>query len=138
MRIVQSRPVDGGRRLRFVQSRPVEGGTRLQVGPILQTFTRFLQAMFAGALPTLADFGLSPPKVAAPKTSEQKAAAVAKAEATRIARGTTSKKQKLAIKGNVIGIQVTPITAPSPAAPAAQPAVTASNDPASSGSVVTK
>jgi hypothetical protein len=32
--------------------------------------------------------------------------------ATRKARGTASKKQKLAIKGDVTGVVVTPVTAP--------------------------
>jgi hypothetical protein len=53
----------------------------------------------------------------------QLAARAAKAAATREARGTTSKKQKLAVKGNVTGVTVTPVTAPSAApSPSAQPA----------------
>jgi hypothetical protein len=76
---------------------------------------------------SLADFGLQPPKARAPLTSEQKTAATVKAIATRKARGTTSKKQKLAISGHVIGVTVTPITEPA-ASPAAQPASTASSN----------
>jgi|HubBroStandDraft_2_1064218.scaffolds.fasta_scaffold05805_3 hypothetical protein len=57
----------------------------------------------------LADFGFSPPK-AAVKTPEVKATAADKALATRKARNTLGKKQKLAIKGTV--------TTPAPASPA--------------------
>jgi hypothetical protein len=60
-------------------------------------------------------------KVAAPLTSEKRVVAVAKARATREARGTTSKKQKLAIHGNVTGVTVTPVTSP-PATPETAPA----------------
>ena len=46
--------------------------------------------------------------------------------ATRLARGTTSKKQKLAVKGDVTGVIVTPVThagpSPSPTAAPAEPA----------------
>ena len=126
-------------------------GIETQVDPVIQAYTRFIQGMFASASPTLADFGLSPRKVPAPRTVEQKAAAAAKARATRAARGTGGKKQKAAVKGNVTGIVVTPITAPpatapaapvapvTPASPSAQPVVTATNGSApTAGSVVTK
>jgi hypothetical protein len=96
-------------------------GVLVQAGPVIRVYDHFLQATFANTVPILADFGLAPPKVPAPKTSEEKAAAAAKAEATREARGTASKKQKLTVKGNVTGITVTPITAPT-AAPPASPA----------------
>jgi hypothetical protein len=58
-----------------------------------------------------------------PRTSAQKAATAAKAEATREARGTTSKKEKSAIKGNVTGVNIVPITAPTaaPAQPVSAP-----------------
>ena len=100
-------------------------GVLVQAGPVIRVYDHFLQATFANTVPILADFGLAPPKVPAPKTSEEKAAAAAKAEATREARGTASKKQKLTVKGNVTGITVTPITAPTAAPPAApEPPVT--------------
>jgi len=85
------------------------------VDPVIQAYKRFVFATYFDSVATLADFHLAPPKVPAPRTVEQKAVAAAKLRATRKARGTTSKKQKLAIKGNVTGIVVTPIT--SPAAP---------------------
>ena len=97
-------------------------------GPVIQSLRRTLIAMFGTAPQTLALFGLMPPKAKAPRTSAEKAVAAAKARATRVARGTASKKAKSAIKGNVTGLEMTPITAPaSPApAPSAQPAVTPS------------
>jgi hypothetical protein len=103
-----------------------EHAAQTQVGPILLAYKRLVLAAFANATQTLADFGLAPPKARTPFTSEQLAARAAKAKATRTARGTTSKKQKLAIKGNVTGITVTPVTAPTPATPPpAQPVSTA-------------
>jgi hypothetical protein len=121
-----------------------ERAMQMQVGPIVQAYKRIVLAAYANATQTLADFGLTPPKARAPLTTEQRAVRAAKAEATRKARGTTSKKRKLAVKGNVTGVTVTPVTAPTaaptPAAPgspvtpasppAAQPASTASSAPA--------
>ena len=65
-------------------------------------------------------------------TSEQYAARAAKARATREARGTTSAKQKLTVKGDVTGITVTPITAPTEAAPTVSTASSAPT-PATAG-----
>jgi hypothetical protein len=78
----------------------------------------FRLVAFAGSIDTLADFALKARKPRTPLTPEQKAAAVAKAEATRAARHTMGPKQKAAIKGTV------PATAPAtqPAAPAPAPA----------------
>jgi ABC-type transporter Mla subunit MlaD len=94
-------------------------GALAQVDPVIQIYVRYLQATFDNTAPTLADFGLEPRKVPAPLTVEEKAAAKAKAAATRQARGTTSKKQKLTVKGNVTGVTVTPIIAPTAAPPEA-------------------
>jgi hypothetical protein len=98
------------------------GVTVAKVGPIVLALRRNLLAMFGNATDTLALFGLEPRKAPAPRTSEENAAAAAKARATRTARGTTSKKQKLAVMGNVTGVNITPITGPDPAPPAAPPA----------------
>jgi hypothetical protein len=73
-----------------------------------------LQLVFAGSLEALADFGLKPRKQPAPRTPEQKAAAVAKAKATRAARHTMGPKQKAKVKGAVA--QTAPASPP-PAAP---------------------
>jgi hypothetical protein len=94
--------------------------TVAKVGPVVLALQRNLLSMFGNATDTLALFGLEPRKAPAPRTGTEIAAAAAKAEATRKARGTTSKKQKLAVTGNVTGIQVIPITAPTEAAPSAQ------------------
>ena len=82
---------------------------KLQVDPLVQAYKEMLVVMFAGVSQTLAGFGLAPRKVRAPLTVEQKAAAHAKAMATREARGTKGRKERLSIKGSV-------------AAPAEQPA----------------
>jgi hypothetical protein len=109
-----------------------EQAMRKQVSPILLAYKRFILLTFTNATQTLADFGLTPPKARTPLTTEQRAARAAKAKATRTARGTTSKKQKLAIKGNVTGVTVTPVTAPTAARPPAAPAapVTPASPPA--------
>jgi hypothetical protein len=91
------------------------------VGPVEQAYRRCVLAAFASSPQELADFGVPAPKARAPRTSAQNAAAAAKAKATRAARGTTSKKQKLAVKGDVSGVTITPVT--TPAAPAPSPAV---------------
>jgi hypothetical protein len=98
-------------------------------GPVFLSLKRLLVSTYGAAADVLGDFGLEPPKARAPRTTEQKAATTAKARSTRQARGTTSKKQKLAIKGDVTGVVVTPITA-TPAAPPTQPAPTAPSAPA--------
>jgi hypothetical protein len=96
-------------------------GIEAKVAPVAGDYKRFLLTTFGTAAQSLADFGLQPPKARTPMTTEQKAAAKAKAAATRAARGTTSKKQKLAVTGNVTGVQITPITVPAAPPPAAPP-----------------
>jgi hypothetical protein len=104
-------------------------GLEAKLDPVITAYKRFVLAAFASSTQTLADFGIEPPKARAPQTIEQLAAAAAKAKATRAARGTTSKKQKLTVKGNVTGVTVTPITSPTAAQPSAQPASSASSAP---------
>ena len=112
--------------------------TNAKIMPLVQAYRRYVSAAFVNATQELADFGMTPPKARAPRTSAQKAAAAAKLRATRAARGTTSKKQKLTVQGDVTGVQITPITAsgnaststPTPPQPAASPVSTASNAPA--------
>jgi hypothetical protein len=106
-----------------------EQAAQAQIGPILRAYERLVLAAFASASQTLADFGLTPPTARTPLTAQQLAAQAAKAKATRIARGTTSRKKKLAIKGDVTGVVVTPIAAPTTASPPAQPASTTSGVP---------
>jgi hypothetical protein len=102
---------------------------KAKVGPVLLALKRNLQSSFGTASTTLADFGLEPTKARAQETVEDKAAAAAKRKATREARGTTGKKAKLAIKGDVVGVTVTPITTSTAATPVQQQAVVTTNAP---------
>jgi hypothetical protein len=80
-----------------------------KMGPVVLALRRILQSMYANAPDTLAVYGMEPRKVPAPRTAAEKAATAAKARATRVARGTTSKKAKSAITGNVTGVTITPM-----------------------------
>jgi len=75
-----------------------------------------LQVAFAGSVDALADFGLKPRKPPAARTPEEKAAAAAKAKATRLARHTMGPQQKKGVKGAVTGVVVTPVSAAQPTA----------------------
>jgi hypothetical protein len=104
----------------------LQGGLA-NVGPVIRDYRRYLLASFRTSPQMLADFGMQPPRVRKPLSSDQRAAVKAKVAATRTARGTTSKKQKLAIKGDVTSVTITPVkvatVTPPPAAPAAPTAV---------------
>ncbi len=105
--------------------------------PALRIFTgalvAYVKATFGASPEVLADFGIHP-KARAPLTVEQKAAAAAKRAATRKARRTMGSVQKKGVKGDVVGITVTPITAPQPVVTApASPAV-GTTSPAATGS----
>jgi hypothetical protein len=78
--------------------------------PLLSGLHQVIYGQFGTSVAILADFGLAPHKTAT-LTPEQKAAATAKAKATRAARHTMGSKQKQAIKGVV----TTPATPASPA-----------------------
>jgi hypothetical protein len=86
---------------------------------------QYVRLTFSGSPDVLADFGLKPRKAPTPLTAEQKAAANAKRQATRAARGITTKAAKQAKTGNVIGVSITPVLAGppvvTPASPAAPP-----------------
>jgi hypothetical protein len=60
-----------------------------------------LKVAFADSIEALADFGLTPRKVPAARTPEEKAQATAKAKATRTARHTMGTKQKAQVKGTL-------------------------------------
>jgi hypothetical protein len=89
----------------------------------LAAYVAYVKAMFGNSPTVLGDFGLPTKKARKPLTPAQKAAASAKAKATRAARGTKGKVAIQEITGNVIGVDVTPILAP--VAPAPQPAAPA-------------
>jgi hypothetical protein len=102
-------------------------GAQAKADPLLLAYRRYLLTTFDTATTTLVDFGLESSKTPTPLTADQMVAKKTKAAATRAARGTTSKKQKLAVKGNVAGVTVTPITlqvAPSPSAGTTSPTTT--------------
>jgi hypothetical protein len=107
-------------------ARKARRDTAAKVDPLMRDYKRFLLATFSTATQTLADFGMQPPKARKPLVTDKRAAATAKMRATRKARGTTSKKQKLAVKGDVKGVAVIPITEPHGASPT-QPASSASS-----------
>jgi hypothetical protein len=86
--------------------------------PALRTFmsalVTYIKAGYGSQPDVLADFGIQTPKARAQLTVEAKAAASAKRAATRAARNTMGSKQKKGVKGNVVGVTVTPVTAPPP------------------------
>ncbi|HZU82221.1 MAG TPA: hypothetical protein VE987_04860 [Polyangiaceae bacterium] len=112
--------------------------------PTVRSLRQYVINVYGATSPVLADFGFAPPKTAT-RTPEEKAAAAAKAKATRAARHTAGKKQKKVVKGNVTGIVVTPVTAPeeapvTPAPPAVTPTAappTATANPATSSNGAT-
>jgi hypothetical protein len=88
---------------------------KAKVGPVVQAYRSWVVVTYGNAPSTLADYGVTPRKVRAPLTAEQKVAAAAKAKATRTARNTMGKKQKKSVKGTV------PATAPATSSTASQP-----------------
>jgi hypothetical protein len=70
----------------------------------------FVKATFTQAPEVLADFGISS-KARTPQTTEAKALANARRAATRAARHTMGPKQKVKVKGDVVGVVVTPARA---------------------------
>ena len=98
----------------------VERSTLLEVRPLREGLKGIVGAKFGKGSPQLVSFGFQPLK-ATVKSTGSKAAAVAKAEATRKARGTKGSAQKQDITGNVTGVVITPMVA-GPAVPAAPPA----------------
>ncbi|HEY1692941.1 MAG TPA: hypothetical protein VGG39_12310 [Polyangiaceae bacterium] len=65
---------------------------------VVRNLKSFILSYFGEDSPRLADFGFVPPR-RFEMSAEQKSAAVAKRAATRAARGTRGRKQKLAITG---------------------------------------
>jgi hypothetical protein len=84
--------------------------TNAKVSPVFRAFKRIVLDTFNNATEIRADFGFEPRKVRKLLSGEQIAAATVKRRATRTARGTIGKRKKLAIKGDVTGIVVTPVT----------------------------
>ena len=93
---------------------------KAKVRPFLGAYRSWVIATYGNAPAILADFGVTPPKARTPLTADQKAAAVAKRDATRAASHTLGPKQKKNIKGAVA------VTAPHNVAPQAPTPVTPS------------
>lgn len=91
-----------------------------------------LSLMYNGVPDTLAALDVPQRKPRSPMTTAASAAAKAKADATRKARGTTSKKQKALISGNVTGVTITPVVTPTASTPAAAPAASPTVTPPAS------
>jgi len=96
-------------------------------------FVEFVRTTFGNSADVLGGMDIPPLKERVPMTAEAKAVAAAKRVATREARGTTSKKAKKNVKGNVTAaLVVTPATPSAPAAPVAPAAPTGGTPPAHS------
>ncbi len=80
-----------------------------QLDPILRDYKNYLRATFSSAATELGDFGMQPVKARTPLNADQRVLATERMRATRKARGTKGPKQKLAIKGDVTGVVVTPV-----------------------------
>ena len=94
--------------------------------PVIRELRQNLELVFSNSPPTLADLQIALRKTPTPLTAQARAAKAAKAKATRLARGTTSKKQKATVSGNVSGVTITPVViGAAPAAPAPVPVTTA-------------
>ena len=84
---------------------------------LTSALVQFLRAAFGNQPDVLALFDLQPRKAPTPLTVEQKAAASAKREATRKARGTTGPKARAKVKGTVTGVTITPLAPAGPSVP---------------------
>jgi hypothetical protein len=82
--------------------------------PVYRALKAFVLNLYKGQADVLGDFGVTVVARQVP-TAATKAAAAAKAKATRTARGTGGKRQKAAIKGTVVAA---PATTPTTAKPA--------------------
>jgi hypothetical protein len=102
-------------------------GASAKVSPVMAAYKRWLLTTYGTAAQTLVDFGVQAPKARTPLTTGKLAAAAAKAASTRKARGTVGSKKKLAVKGDVTGVIMTPVTNALAPTPSATPAETTSN-----------
>jgi len=81
---------------------------------LMAALVAYVKVTYSASPDVLADFGIAPKKAATPLTTEEKVVAVARRVSTRSARGTTGKKAKQAIKGDVVNVILTPVKAPPP------------------------
>jgi hypothetical protein len=96
----------------WMQLVAAQRATRASTHAVRKALKSYLLGTYgAAAVGILADFGFSAPKTAGKKTVAVKSVGLVKAAATRAARHTMGKTQKKSVKGAVIGITVTPVTA---------------------------
>jgi hypothetical protein len=88
----------------------IETANMPALSALMSATATYVKAAYGNSPDVLADFGIQT-KVRVPLTVEAKVAAAAKRAATRAARHTMGKQQKKAIKGDVTGVVVTPVTA---------------------------
>jgi hypothetical protein len=82
---------------------------QLTIGRQVRGLKDIAQVMFSTQHTTLAEFGLLPRKARTPLSTEALLLRAERVRATRKARNTKGAKQKRAIKGNVIGVTITPV-----------------------------
>jgi hypothetical protein len=97
-------------RARWQDALTSERAVHASVLPVIEGFRQWIAVTHAGTPSMLADFGVAPRKARTTLTAEQQAAAVLKNRATRLARKTLGSRQKKAVKGDVVGITVAPVT----------------------------
>jgi hypothetical protein len=88
----------------------VEANEMPALRAFMGAYVSHLRAAYGTSPDVLATFGLST-KARARLTVDAKVGAVAKSKATRLARHTMGSRQKMAIKGEVTGVVVTPVRA---------------------------
>ncbi len=109
------------------QSLASDQAAEAQNGSLAREIRDTIAIMFSNAPATLQGFGMTPRKKPTPLSTAARAAANAKAAATRAARGTKGSVQKAAITGNVTGVTITPVVTPTAeATPAPAPAAVTS------------
>ncbi len=93
-----------------------------QSAHLVQGIRQSVELAYCNSPTTLTAFDIQPRKSRKPLSTEARAVATAKLRATRAARGTTSKRQKAAIRGDVTGVIITPVTRPTASVAAASSA----------------
>lgn len=83
---------------------------RAENGATLKALRDMIRLMYQDNFTTLAEFAIPPKKPRVPLSNEALLARAAKARATRVKRKTLGKRQRLAIKGDVTGVEITPVT----------------------------
>jgi hypothetical protein len=79
-------------------------------GKLVKDARSVIAVMFKNDPVTLVELGIEPKQPVQKLSADARLAATAKLNATRKARGTTSEKQRLKIKGNVTAVVVAPVT----------------------------